>query len=130
MRLTILAVVTLLATAPLAAQQTGTPPDTAPPSPGAICAERAGRCDTGAVKGEKCERESEAPCTDQRPVRTACVDRDRDGTCDRNVSRKAGIFAGLGGALTSVWVNYVPKKKGGGGAGDGDKATTSGAQVP
>jgi hypothetical protein len=114
MRLTIVAVVTLLASAPLAAQQAGTPPDTAPPSPGVICAEREGRCDTGAVKGEKCERASEVPCTDPPPVRTACVDRNRDGKCDAPTkNRGANAAAGVGGVITSIWVNNVPKEKGG-----------------
>ena len=120
MRPTIYIASFLLLAAPAAAQSTGTKPDTAPPSPGAVCAEREGRCDTGAVKGKDrdCVRDAEYPCLDAPRVRTGCVDENRDGECDRNVSRKRGFFAALGGALTSIWVSNVPKDKGGGGGRD------------
>ena len=45
MRPTIYIASFLLAAAPAAAQSTGTKPDTAPPSPGTLCAEREGRRD-------------------------------------------------------------------------------------
>jgi hypothetical protein len=124
MRPTIYIASFLLSAAPLAAQSTK--PDTAPPSPGTLCAEREGRCDTGAVKGKDrdCIRDAESPCTDGPRIRTACVDENRDGECDRRASRKAGFFAGLGGVLTSLWVNNVSSEKGGG------KARDDGSEPP
>ena len=115
MRPTIYIASFLLSAAPAAAQST-TKPDTAPPSPGAICAEREGRCDTGAVKGRDrdCVRDAEEPCGSAPRIRTACVDDNRDGECDRKPSRKAGFLAGLGGVVTSLWVRNVPSDKGGG----------------
>jgi hypothetical protein len=119
MRPTIYIATFLLAAAPAAAQST-TKPDTTPPSPGTVCAEREGRCDTGAVKGNDrdCVRDDENPCGSAPRIRTACVDGNRDSECDRNVGRKRGFFVGLGGVLTSLWVRNVPAEKGGGGARD------------
>ena len=120
MRPTIYIASFLLSAAPAAAQSTGTKPDTAPQSPGTICAEREGRCDSGAVKGRDrdCVRDAEEPCTGAPRIRTACVDENRDGECDRRVSRKKGFFAALGGVVTSLWVRDVPSEKGGGGGRD------------
>ena len=126
MRPTIYIASFLLAAAPAAAQSTPEKTDTTPPSPGTVCAEREGRCDTGAVKGERCVPGARTPCSDSSSIRTACIDRDRDGKCDTHPKNKrAGFFAALGGALTSLWVQHVPAEKGGGGESDKDRTTTS-----
>ena len=132
MRPTIYIASFLLAAAPAAAQTTGTKPDTAPPSPGTVCAEREGRCDDGAVTGRDrdCVRDAERPCTDPPRVCTACVDEDRDRTCDRDPrKRRRNLLAALGGAITSIWVNNVPKDKGGGGRRD-DAASPPSPRAP
>ena len=128
MRPTIYIASFLLAAAPAvpaAAQSTPAKTDTTPPSPGTVCAEREGRCDIGAVKGERCAPGAATPCADSSSVRTACIDRDRDGKCDTHPrNRRAGFFAAIGGALTSLWVHTVPSEKGGGGGSDKDSPTT------
>jgi hypothetical protein len=130
MRLALVTVLLLAAASPARAQSTGALPDTAPPSPGVVCAERDGKCDDTAVRGRDCARDAERPCTDPPPVRTGCIDRDRDRTCDGNPRpRGAGIFAAIGGAIASIWTNNVPKEKGGGRARDRDRPSTTGPNV-
>lgn len=125
MRIALVVAALLLASFPLGAQAAPEKPDTAPPSPGKMCAERDGRCDDTAVRGRDCmrDREGDAPCVDgkgdpQRPprgVQAACVDRDLDAVCDApSRGRFASFFAAIGGAIASLWRDNVPEEKGGG----------------
>jgi hypothetical protein len=119
MRPTIYIASFLLSAAPVAAQSTK--PDTAPPSPGSICAERDGdgRCDDTAVRGrdKDCSRHAkDAACLPPPLVGGACIDEDRDGKCDPGPkSRKARTTAGVGGTLAGLFTRNVSRRKGGDG---------------
>ena len=119
MRPTIYIASFLVAAAPAAAQSSAKP-DTAPPSPGAICADRDGdgRCDDTAVRGrdKDCARDpKDAACVPPPLVGGACVDGDHDGTCDpaskKNAKQRA--TAGAAGTAAGLWVRNVPRRKGG-----------------
>ena len=120
MRPTIYVASFLLAAAPAAAQSS-TKPDTAPPSPGTLCADRDGdgRCDDTAVRGRDhdCARDpKDAACVPPPLVGGACVDEDRDAKCDADRrSRKARAAAGAGGTLAGLFTRNVSKRKGGDG---------------
>jgi hypothetical protein len=124
MRPTIYVASFMLAAAPAAAQST-TKPDTAPPSPGAICADRDGdgRCDDTAVRGRDrdCSRDAkDAACEPPPLVGGACIDEDRDGKCDTGrKSRKARVATGIGGTIAGLFTRNVSKEKGGGGSDPG-----------
>ena len=124
MRPTIYIASFLLATAPAGAQSTK--PDTAPPSPGTLCADRDGdgRCDDTAVRGrdKDCARDpKDAACTPPPLVGGACIDDHRDGKCDTaRKSRKARTAAGIGGTIAGLFTRNVSKEKGGGGGSDPD----------
>jgi len=119
MRPTIYIASFLLAAAPAAAQST-TKPDTAPPSPGALCADRDGdgRCDDTAVRGRDvdCSRDGGEACDPPPLVGGACIDKDRDRKCDTgSKSRKARTGAGIVGTLAGLFTRNASKEKGGNG---------------
>jgi hypothetical protein len=117
MRPTIFIASFLLAAAPAAAQ--ATKPDTAPPSPGTLCADRDGdgRCDDTAVRGrdKDCARDpKDAACTPPPLVGGACIDEERDARCDGGrKSRKARAAAGVTGTAAGLFTRNVSKRRGG-----------------
>ena len=119
MRPTIYIASFLVAASPAAAQSSAKP-DTAPPSPGAMCADRDGdgRCDDTAVRGRDhdCARDpKDAACVPPPLIGGACVDEDRDAKCDRRPAGRKARAAGVGGTLAGLFTRNVSTKKGGDG---------------
>ena len=120
MRPTIYIASFLLSAASAAAQSPATR-DTAPPSPGAVCADRDGDgvCDDTAVRGgdRDCARDPRKdPCTPPPLVGGACIDEDRDGHCDvGRKSPRAKAAAGVTGTAAGLFKRNGSRRKGGDG---------------